>query len=66
MEKYVLCSGWGSSGSSSSVGALSQPPTQGLSFNPPVNLTAPLTVSGDANASFQLQKPPIGNKRGKH
>ena len=42
-----------------------KPPSTGLNFNPPLNLTAPLT-SSDTSSSFQLQKPPISNKRGKH
>ncbi|KAK0167348.1 hypothetical protein PV327_004758 [Microctonus hyperodae] len=42
-----------------------KPPTAGLNFNSTLNLTAPLSVN-DSNSSFQLQKPPAGNKRGKH
>ncbi|XP_050593178.1 nucleoporin p58/p45 isoform X2 [Bombus affinis] len=42
-----------------------KPPTASLTFNTPPNLTTPLPMS-ESNSSFQLQKPPIGNKRGKH
>ncbi|KAF7384702.1 hypothetical protein HZH68_014314 [Vespula germanica] len=42
-----------------------KPPTASLNFNAPTNLTAPLSTI-ESNSSFQLQKPPIGNKRGKH
>ncbi|KAI4490979.1 hypothetical protein M0802_010555 [Mischocyttarus mexicanus] len=42
-----------------------KPPTTSLNFNAPTNLTAPLSTV-ESNANFQLQKPPIGNKRGKH
>ncbi|XP_014613617.1 PREDICTED: nucleoporin p58/p45-like isoform X1 [Polistes canadensis] len=42
-----------------------KPPTASLNFNTPTNLTAPLSTI-ESNANFQLQKPPIGNKRGKH
>ncbi|XP_011333199.1 nucleoporin p58/p45 isoform X2 [Ooceraea biroi] len=42
-----------------------KPPTASLNFNAPINLTAPLPISG-SSSNFQLQKPPIGNKRGKH
>ncbi|XP_017756673.1 PREDICTED: nucleoporin p58/p45-like isoform X3 [Eufriesea mexicana] len=42
-----------------------KPPTASLTFNTASNLTAPLPTS-ESNSSFQLQKPPIGNKRGKY
>ncbi|XP_003689643.1 nucleoporin p58/p45 isoform X1 [Apis florea] len=42
-----------------------KPPTASLTFNTPSNLTTPLPTS-ESNSNFQLQKPPIGNKRGKH
>ncbi|KAH0956444.1 hypothetical protein HN011_000367 [Eciton burchellii] len=42
-----------------------KPPTASLNFNAPINLTAPLPISG-SSSNFQLQKPPVGNKRGKH
>ncbi|XP_060827430.1 nucleoporin p58/p45 isoform X2 [Bombus pascuorum] len=42
-----------------------KPPTASLTFNTPPNLTTPLPTS-ESNSSFQLQKPPVGNKRGKH
>ncbi|XP_033222298.1 nucleoporin p58/p45 isoform X2 [Belonocnema kinseyi] len=47
-----------------SMGTTMKPPTSGLNFNTPINLTAPLSAS-ESNSSFQLQKPPLGNKRGK-
>ncbi|XP_012149567.1 nuclear pore complex protein Nup58 isoform X2 [Megachile rotundata] len=47
------------------LGSSLKPPTASLTFNTPSNLTAPLPTS-DSGSSFQLQKPPIGNKRGKH
>ncbi|XP_076756774.1 nuclear pore complex protein Nup58 isoform X2 [Xylocopa sonorina] len=47
------------------LGSSLKPPTASLTFNTPSNLTAPLPTS-ESNSSFQLQKPPIGNKRGKH
>lgn len=64
-----IVTAWGSatpiqSASSISV-ASTKPPTTGLNFNPPSNLTASLSAT-DSNSSFQLQKPPTGNKRGKH
>ncbi|XP_043508292.1 nucleoporin p58/p45 isoform X2 [Frieseomelitta varia] len=42
-----------------------KPPTASLTFNTPSNFATPLPMS-ESNSSFQLQKPPIGNKRGKH
>ncbi|XP_011503550.1 PREDICTED: nucleoporin p58/p45 [Ceratosolen solmsi marchali] len=42
-----------------------KPPTIGLNFNSPNNLTVPLS-STNGNSNFQLQKPPVGSKRGKH
>lgn len=48
-----------------SMGTSMNPPTSSLTFNAPVNLTAPLSSTTDCNSSFQLQKPPLGNKRGK-
>ncbi|XP_048512065.1 nuclear pore complex protein Nup58 isoform X2 [Athalia rosae] len=61
---------WGNTSSlqsatSISVGTSIKPPTTGLSFNAPSNLAASLSAA-DSNSSFQLQKPPTGNKRGKH
>ncbi|XP_011297601.1 probable nucleoporin Nup58 isoform X1 [Fopius arisanus] len=47
------------------MNATMKPPTASLNFNPPLNLTAPLSTS-ETSSSFQLQKPPVGNKRGKH
>ncbi|XP_071572836.1 nucleoporin p58/p45 isoform X2 [Temnothorax nylanderi] len=47
------------------IGSSTKPPTASLNFNAPINLTAPLPVNG-TNSNFQLQKPPVGNKRGKH
>ncbi|XP_020283356.1 probable nucleoporin Nup58 isoform X2 [Pseudomyrmex gracilis] len=47
------------------VGSSTKPPTASLNFNVPINLTAPLPVNG-SSSNFQLQKPPVGNKRGKH
>ncbi|XP_067204710.1 nucleoporin p58/p45 isoform X3 [Linepithema humile] len=47
------------------IGSSMKPPTASLNFNAPINLTAPLPVNG-ATPNFQLQKPPVGNKRGKH
>ncbi|KAL0116543.1 hypothetical protein PUN28_009891 [Cardiocondyla obscurior] len=47
------------------IGSSTKPPTASLNFNAPINLTAPLPVNG-TNTNFQLQKPPVGNKRGKH
>ncbi|XP_046430409.1 nuclear pore complex protein Nup58 isoform X2 [Neodiprion pinetum] len=51
--------------SSISVGASAKPPATGLSFNTPSNLATSLSAT-DSNFSFQLQKPPTGNKRHKH
>ncbi|XP_034952685.1 nucleoporin p58/p45 [Chelonus insularis] len=48
-----------------SINTTIKPPTASLNFNPPLNLTAPLSTN-ETTSSFQLQKPPIGNKRGKH
>lgn len=48
-----------------SMGTTMNPPTSSLTFNAPVNLTAPLATTSDSTSSFQLQKPPLGNKRGK-
>ncbi|XP_034191586.2 nuclear pore complex protein Nup58 isoform X2 [Osmia lignaria lignaria] len=61
---------WGNTISTSSatnitLGSSLKPPTASLTFNTPSNLTAPLPTT-DSGSSFQLQKPPIGNKRGKH
>ncbi|XP_008558370.1 nuclear pore complex protein Nup58 [Microplitis demolitor] len=60
---------WGNptlpSASNMSLNTSMKPPTAGLNFNPPLNLTAPLSTS-ESTSCFQLQKPPIGNKRGKH
>ncbi|XP_018396406.1 PREDICTED: probable nucleoporin Nup58 isoform X2 [Cyphomyrmex costatus] len=47
------------------VGSSTKPPTASLNFNAPINLTSPLPVNG-TSSNFQLQKPPVGNKRGKH
>ncbi|XP_012529938.2 nuclear pore complex protein Nup58 isoform X2 [Monomorium pharaonis] len=47
------------------MGSTTKPPTASLNFNTPINLTAPLPVNG-TSSNFQLQKPPVGNKRGKH
>ncbi|XP_011878065.1 PREDICTED: nucleoporin p58/p45 isoform X2 [Vollenhovia emeryi] len=47
------------------IGSSTKPPTASLNFNAPINLTAPVPVNG-TNSNFQLQKPPVGNKRGKH
>lgn len=47
------------------IGSSTKPPTASLNFNAPINLTSPLPVNG-TSSNFQLQKPPIGNKRGKH
>lgn len=63
-----MLSVWGSVGSTSNNLSLStsmKPPTTGLNFNPPTNLMAPLSTT-DTSSNFQLQKPPVGNKRGKH
>lgn len=47
------------------IDSSAKPPTASLNFNAPTNLTAPLSAN-ESNSSFKLQKPPIGNKRGKH
>ncbi|EGI66077.1 PREDICTED: probable nucleoporin Nup58 isoform X1 [Acromyrmex echinatior] len=47
------------------IGSSTKPPTASLNFNAPINLTSPLPVNG-TSSNFQLQKPPVGNKRGKH
>ncbi|KAL6430441.1 hypothetical protein ACFW04_007811 [Cataglyphis niger] len=47
------------------IGSSMKPPTASLNFNAPMNLTAPLPANG-SSSNFQLQKPPVGNKRGKH
>ncbi|XP_033333549.1 nuclear pore complex protein Nup58 isoform X3 [Megalopta genalis] len=54
-----------SSATNINLGPSLKPPTASLTFNTPTNLTAPLSAS-ESSSSFQLQKPPIGNKRGKH
>ncbi|EFN68403.1 Probable nucleoporin Nup58 [Camponotus floridanus] len=54
-----------SSASNITIGSSMKPPTASLNFNAPINLTAPLPVNG-SGSNFQLQKPPVGNKRGKH
>ncbi|CAD6207981.1 GSCOCG00003239001-RA-CDS [Cotesia congregata] len=59
---------WGStlpSATNISINNSMKPPTASLNFNPPLNLTAPLSTN-ESTSCFQLQKPPIGNKRGKH
>ncbi|KAJ8679663.1 hypothetical protein QAD02_015450 [Eretmocerus hayati] len=57
---------WGNVASSPASNiSINKPPTSGLNFTAPTNLTAPLSTT-DPNSSFQLQKPPLGNKRGKH
>ncbi|XP_011629622.1 probable nucleoporin Nup58 isoform X2 [Pogonomyrmex barbatus] len=53
------------SATSIAIGSSMKPPTASLNFNAPINLTAPLPVNG-TSSNFQLQKPPVGNKRGKH
>ncbi|KAI4479764.1 hypothetical protein M0804_010814 [Polistes exclamans] len=67
--KYVVAV-WGNttpvpSAISTTIDTPVKPPTASLNFNTPTNLTAPLSTI-ESNANFQLQKPPIGNKRGKH
>ncbi|XP_043264707.1 nucleoporin p58/p45 isoform X1 [Colletes gigas] len=54
-----------SSATNINLGSSMKPPTANLTFSTPTNFTAPLPTS-ESNSSFQLQKPPIGNKRGKH
>ncbi|XP_029167516.1 probable nucleoporin Nup58 isoform X3 [Nylanderia fulva] len=54
-----------SSATNIAIGSSMKPPTTSLNFNAPINLTAPLPVNG-SSSNFQLQKPPVGNKRGKH
>ncbi|XP_015440483.1 PREDICTED: nucleoporin p58/p45 isoform X2 [Dufourea novaeangliae] len=54
-----------SSATNINLGPSLKPPTASLTFNTPTNLTAPLPTS-ESSSSFQLQKPPVGNKRGKH
>ena len=54
-----------SSATNINLGTSLKPPTASLTFNTPTNLTAPLPTS-ESSSSFQLQKPPVGNKRGKH
>ncbi|XP_053985880.1 nucleoporin p58/p45 isoform X1 [Hylaeus volcanicus] len=54
-----------SSATNINLGPSLKPPTASLTFNIPTNLTAPLPTS-ESSTSFQLQKPPVGNKRGKH
>ncbi|XP_029659570.1 nuclear pore complex protein Nup58-like isoform X2 [Formica exsecta] len=54
-----------SSATNIAIGSSMKPPTASLNFNAPINLTAPLPANG-SSSNFQLQKPPVGNKRGKH
>ena len=54
-----------SSATNIAIGSSMKPPTASLNFNAPINLTAPLPING-SSSNFQLQKPPVGNKRGKH
>ncbi|KOC61149.1 Nucleoporin p58/p45, partial [Habropoda laboriosa] len=59
---------WGNtvpSATNITLGSSLKPPTASLTYNTPSNLTAPLSTN-ESNSSFQLQKPPISNKRGKH
>lgn len=51
------------SATNSAIGSSMKPPTASLNFNPTINLIAP---ANESNPNFQLQKPPVGNKRGKH
>ncbi|XP_032662645.1 nucleoporin p58/p45-like isoform X2 [Odontomachus brunneus] len=51
------------SATNSAIGSSMKPPTASLNFNPTINLIAP---ANESNSNFQLQKPPVGNKRGKH
>ncbi|EFN90130.1 Probable nucleoporin Nup58 [Harpegnathos saltator] len=51
------------SATNSAIGSSMNPPTASLNFNSTTNLIAP---ANESSSNFQLQKPPVGNKRGKH
>ncbi|XP_014488142.1 PREDICTED: nucleoporin p58/p45-like isoform X2 [Dinoponera quadriceps] len=51
------------SATNSAIGSSMKPPTASLNFNSTINLIAP---TNESSSNFQLQKPPVGNKRGKH